>query len=132
LRLFPGKLRSRWFGPYTVSQVFPHGALEVSKEDGTTFKVNGQRAKHYEEGMLQVSYVTRLSDWKLFPGSFLLPSHTYFTYFCLVNFFLHWGPCLLLVWGREYFVNIMWIFFLTLPSILADGKFSGLFWLSYA
>jgi hypothetical protein len=62
LRLFPGKLRSRWFGPYTVSQVFPHGALEVSKEDGTTFKVNGQRAKHYEEGLLQVSYVTRLSD----------------------------------------------------------------------
>jgi hypothetical protein len=62
LRLFPGKLRSRWFGPYTVTQVFPYGALEVSQEDGTTFKVNGQRAKHYEEGLLQVSYVTRLSD----------------------------------------------------------------------
>ncbi|CAJ2679650.1 unnamed protein product [Trifolium pratense] len=62
LRLFPGKLRSRWFGPYTVTQVFPHGALEVSREDGTTFKVNGQRAKHYEEGLLQVSYATLLSD----------------------------------------------------------------------
>jgi hypothetical protein len=31
--------------------------------------------------MLQVSYVTRLSDWKLFQGSFLLLSHTYIIYF---------------------------------------------------
>lgn len=62
LRLFPGKLRSRWFGPYTVVQVFPFGALEVAKDDGTTFKVNGQRAKHYEEGLLQASCVTHLID----------------------------------------------------------------------
>ncbi|CAJ2656800.1 unnamed protein product [Trifolium pratense] len=52
-RLFPRKLRSRWLVPYTVSQVFLHGALEASKEDGTTFIVNGQHAKHYEEGLLQ-------------------------------------------------------------------------------
>jgi hypothetical protein len=29
LRLFPSKLKSRWFGPCVVTQVFPHGALEV-------------------------------------------------------------------------------------------------------
>lgn len=62
LRLFPGKLRSRWYGPYTVTQVFPYGVLEVSHEDGTTFKVNGQRVKYFEEGLLQVSYVTALKD----------------------------------------------------------------------
>ncbi|PNX66281.1 hypothetical protein L195_g062986, partial [Trifolium pratense] len=35
-------LHSRWFRRYTVTGVLPHGALEVSKEDDTTFKVNGQ------------------------------------------------------------------------------------------
>ncbi|CAO2822820.1 unnamed protein product [Amaranthus hypochondriacus] len=46
LKLFPGKLRSRWSGPYTVTKVYPYGSLEVSGEGGV-FKVNGQRVKHY-------------------------------------------------------------------------------------
>ncbi|XP_059623060.1 uncharacterized protein LOC132266224 [Cornus florida] len=29
LNLFPGKLRSRWDGPYIVTTVFPHGAIEL-------------------------------------------------------------------------------------------------------
>ncbi|XP_062075251.1 uncharacterized protein LOC133779290, partial [Humulus lupulus] len=29
LHLFPGKLRSRWSGPYIVRIVFPHGAIEI-------------------------------------------------------------------------------------------------------
>ena len=29
LRLFPGKLRSRWSGPFKVIKVFPYGAVEV-------------------------------------------------------------------------------------------------------
>ena len=42
LRLFPGKLRSRWNGPYIVTQVFPHGAIEIQNpKNGETFKVNG-------------------------------------------------------------------------------------------
>ena len=49
LRLFPGKLRSRWSGPFTVSRVFPHGAIEVTCES-RTFKVNGQRLKRYQAG----------------------------------------------------------------------------------
>jgi hypothetical protein len=49
LRLFPGKLRSRWSGPFTVSRVFPHGAIEITCES-RTFKVNGQRLKHYQAG----------------------------------------------------------------------------------
>ena len=48
LKLFPGKLKSRWSGPFVVHQVFPHGAVEIAAEDsGRTFKVNGQRLKHY-------------------------------------------------------------------------------------
>ncbi|MDF3573277.1 hypothetical protein, partial [Enterobacter cloacae] len=52
LRLFPGKLRSRWDGPYTVTNVFSHGAIEISNpRNGSTFTVNGQRLKPYIEGL---------------------------------------------------------------------------------
>ncbi|KAI3725393.1 hypothetical protein L1987_65181 [Smallanthus sonchifolius] len=34
LRLFPGKLKSRWTGPYTVKEVFPYGTVEIEHEDG--------------------------------------------------------------------------------------------------
>nr|XP_009771748.1 PREDICTED: uncharacterized protein LOC104222236 [Nicotiana sylvestris] len=48
LRLFPGKLRSRWSGPFRVVQLFLSGAVEIELEDGTNkFIVNGQRLKHY-------------------------------------------------------------------------------------
>ena len=49
LRLFPGKLRTRWYGPYTIKEVFRHGAIELWDKEGGSFKVNGQRVKHYEE-----------------------------------------------------------------------------------
>ena len=52
LRLFPGKLRSRWDGPFIVTQVFPHGAIELKNpKQGNTFKVNGQRLKPYIDGI---------------------------------------------------------------------------------
>ncbi|KAI3795443.1 hypothetical protein L1987_38098 [Smallanthus sonchifolius] len=47
LRLFPGKLKSRWTGPYTVKEVFPYGSVEIEHEDGRIFKVNGNRLKPY-------------------------------------------------------------------------------------
>ncbi|XP_073051249.1 uncharacterized protein [Primulina eburnea] len=47
LRLFPGKLKSRWSGPFTVEKVYPHGAIELKCKNDETFKVNGQRVKHY-------------------------------------------------------------------------------------
>jgi len=50
LRLFPGKLRSRWSGPFQVTQVLPHGAIEIHNLTKGTFKVNGQRLKPYMEG----------------------------------------------------------------------------------
>ena len=30
LKLFPGKLKSRWSGPFTVTKIFSHGEAEVS------------------------------------------------------------------------------------------------------
>ncbi|XP_073061863.1 uncharacterized protein [Primulina eburnea] len=47
LSLFPGKLKSRWSGPFTMETVYPHGAIDLKCNNGKTFKVNGQRVKHY-------------------------------------------------------------------------------------
>ncbi|XP_073137226.1 uncharacterized protein [Henckelia pumila] len=47
-----GKLRSRWIGPFVITNVFSHGAVEIkSLETSKIFKVNGQRLKHYFEGV---------------------------------------------------------------------------------
>nr|GEW72012.1 hypothetical protein [Tanacetum cinerariifolium] len=47
LKIFSGKLKSRWSGPFTISQVYPYGTVELSQPDGPKFKVNGHRFKHY-------------------------------------------------------------------------------------
>ena len=52
LRLFPGKLRSRWSGPYTVIVVTPFGVVTPRTNLGNEFKVNGRRLKHYLGGIL--------------------------------------------------------------------------------
>ncbi|KAM2498830.1 hypothetical protein PS1_041052 [Malus domestica] len=50
LRLFPGKLRSKWVGPFIVTNVFPHGAVQIkSARTQQEFKVNGHRLKPYYE-----------------------------------------------------------------------------------
>jgi len=51
LKLFPGKLRSRWIGPFVVSNVFSYGAVEItSLETNKVLKVNGHRLKPFYEG----------------------------------------------------------------------------------
>ena len=47
LKLFPGKLRSRWSGPFKIVKVHSYGAIEISTNDGKIFKVNGHRLKPY-------------------------------------------------------------------------------------
>nr|GEX40827.1 reverse transcriptase domain-containing protein [Tanacetum cinerariifolium] len=46
-KIFSGKLKSRWSGPFTISQVYPYGTVELSQPNGPNFKVNGHRLKHY-------------------------------------------------------------------------------------
>ena len=63
LKLFPGKLRSRWPGPFEVTKVFPFGAIKVTHPTKGTSKVNSQRLKPYVDrkyDKLKVS--TLLSD----------------------------------------------------------------------
>ncbi|XP_059590470.1 uncharacterized protein LOC132253093 [Vitis vinifera] len=50
LHIFPGKLKSRWNGPYVVKEVFPYGTVTIQNpRTGNEFKVNGQRLKHFIE-----------------------------------------------------------------------------------
>ncbi|XP_010550284.1 PREDICTED: uncharacterized protein LOC104821179 [Tarenaya hassleriana] len=50
LRLFPGKLKSRWSGPFKVKRVTTHGAIELDDGKGSSFLVNAQRIKLYNSG----------------------------------------------------------------------------------
>ncbi|GKG17061.1 hypothetical protein Tco_0362018 [Tanacetum coccineum] len=46
LKLFPGKLKSKWTGPYLVKDVTPYGAFVIQDlKGGEPFKVNGNRLK---------------------------------------------------------------------------------------
>ncbi|CAA7027439.1 unnamed protein product [Microthlaspi erraticum] len=47
LKLFPGKLKSRWSGPFVIKEVRPYGAFELWDKSGGHFVVNGQRLKPY-------------------------------------------------------------------------------------
>nr|GEZ78457.1 reverse transcriptase domain-containing protein [Tanacetum cinerariifolium] len=47
LKIFSGKLKSRWSGPFTIFHVYPYGTVNLSQPNGPNFKVNGHRLKHY-------------------------------------------------------------------------------------
>lgn len=47
LHLFPGKHKSNLIGPFLITEVFPHGAIEVENKEGAKFTVNGQRIRTY-------------------------------------------------------------------------------------
>nr|GFA01486.1 reverse transcriptase domain-containing protein [Tanacetum cinerariifolium] len=50
LKIFSGKLKTRWSGPFTITRVFPYATIELTQPDGLNFKVNGHRVKHYFGG----------------------------------------------------------------------------------
>ena len=64
LKLFPGKLKSKWSGPFTITQVFTFGAVELQAEDNHIFKVNGSLLKHFYEGQNNggIATIMDLSD----------------------------------------------------------------------
>ncbi|GJR10012.1 putative nucleotidyltransferase, ribonuclease H [Tanacetum coccineum] len=53
LRLFPRKLKSRWYGPFSVSTDLKNSAIELYDEDGNEFIVNKQRVKPYQKDVLE-------------------------------------------------------------------------------
>ncbi|RDY07554.1 gag-pol, partial [Mucuna pruriens] len=50
LKLIAGKLRSKWEGPFVITNVFPYGAVELKDEHtNSTFQVNGHKIKLFHE-----------------------------------------------------------------------------------
>ncbi|XP_070005774.1 uncharacterized protein [Nicotiana sylvestris] len=47
IRLFPGKLKSKWSGHFEVANVTPFGALDLKTKNDDVFRVNGHQVKHY-------------------------------------------------------------------------------------
>nr|GEY39855.1 reverse transcriptase domain-containing protein [Tanacetum cinerariifolium] len=61
LKIFTGKLKSHWSGPFTISEIYPYGTAKLIHPDGCNFKVNCHRLKHYHGGdppPLEISDVT--------------------------------------------------------------------------
>nr|GFA97756.1 reverse transcriptase domain-containing protein [Tanacetum cinerariifolium] len=50
LKIFSGKLKSRWSGPFTLFEIYPYGTAKLIHPDGYNFKVNCHRLKHYHGG----------------------------------------------------------------------------------
>ncbi|GJV19641.1 reverse transcriptase domain-containing protein [Tanacetum coccineum] len=50
LKIFSGKLKSCWSEPFTITKVYPYGTAKLSHADGSNFKVNCHRLKHYDGG----------------------------------------------------------------------------------
>nr|GEX27017.1 reverse transcriptase domain-containing protein [Tanacetum cinerariifolium] len=50
LKIFSGKLKSCWSGPFTISKIYPYRTAKLVHPDGCNFKVNCHRHKHYDGG----------------------------------------------------------------------------------
>ncbi|GKC03467.1 reverse transcriptase domain-containing protein [Tanacetum coccineum] len=64
LKIFSGKLKTRWTEPFTVAQVFPYGTIELSQADGPNFKI----APDFKDSCAR-GFVHRYSSFN--------PSHAY-------------------------------------------------------
>ncbi|RDY03419.1 hypothetical protein CR513_12998, partial [Mucuna pruriens] len=51
LKLIVGKLCSKWYGPFVITNFFPYGVVEFKDENtNSTFQVNGHQIKLFHEG----------------------------------------------------------------------------------
>ncbi|GKA15721.1 reverse transcriptase domain-containing protein [Tanacetum coccineum] len=65
LKIFLGKLKTRWTRPFTVAQVFPYGTIELSQINGPNFKVNEHRLKYYFGGDIPQMVVPDLQTFPI-------------------------------------------------------------------
>ncbi|GJZ48170.1 reverse transcriptase domain-containing protein [Tanacetum coccineum] len=100
LKIFSGKLKSCWFGPFTVAEVFPYGTVELSQPDDPNFKVNRHQIKHYYggdipamdvPGLFEVVLASISDSYRLwFSGSRTFGLVPWFLLWC----YLFGSPCL--------------------------------------
>ncbi|GKE97865.1 reverse transcriptase domain-containing protein [Tanacetum coccineum] len=55
----------RWSRPYTVTQGFPYGIVELSQNSRPNFKVNGHHLKHYFGGDIPTEVVPDLQTFPM-------------------------------------------------------------------
>ncbi|XP_016185498.1 uncharacterized protein LOC107627155 [Arachis ipaensis] len=61
LKLFLGKLKSQWSGPFVITRVSPYGHVKLQEDNSDRrFTVNGQRLKHYLGGEIDRQRSTHL------------------------------------------------------------------------
>nr|GEU59711.1 reverse transcriptase domain-containing protein [Tanacetum cinerariifolium] len=65
LKIFSGKLKTRWSVPFTITQVFSYGTIKLSQSNGPNFKVNGHRVKHYFRGDIPSNVVPDLHTFPM-------------------------------------------------------------------
>nr|GEX94471.1 hypothetical protein [Tanacetum cinerariifolium] len=65
LKIFSKKLKTRWSCPFTITQVFSYGTVELSQPNGPNFKVNGHRVKHYFRGDIPSKVVLDLHTFPM-------------------------------------------------------------------
>ncbi|WMV55333.1 hypothetical protein MTR67_048718 [Solanum verrucosum] len=70
LRLFLGKLKSKWTGPFLLTKVLPHGAVELEKSEGTRGEKQNLQKKVWCRGLRTLSTVRSTDrEWcPLIPG----------------------------------------------------------------
>ena len=67
-----GKLRSKWIGPFVVTNVFPYGTVEIKSEfTDKGFKFNGHRLKPFPTNPSSVDVV--VEETSLLHHTSLLP-----------------------------------------------------------
>nr|GEV93612.1 reverse transcriptase domain-containing protein [Tanacetum cinerariifolium] len=65
-KIFSGKIKTRWSSPFTITQVFSYGTVELSQPNGPNFKVNGHRVKHYFGVFIKSSVIwEKVHDFQL-------------------------------------------------------------------
>ncbi|KAL4282844.1 hypothetical protein GQ457_16G021330 [Hibiscus cannabinus] len=79
LKLFPGKLKSRWSGPFIITHVSPHGAITIkSPQDDNEFKIryfedDDAKARHQtlkgRQTLAEKGFVFKGTSTKGFPPS---------------------------------------------------------------
>nr|GEV01216.1 retrovirus-related Pol polyprotein from transposon 17.6 [Tanacetum cinerariifolium] len=64
LKIFSGKLKTRWSGPFTITEVYPYGTDKLAHADRSNFKVNCHHLKHYYGGDVPPM---EIPDFQTFP-----------------------------------------------------------------
>nr|GEV18383.1 reverse transcriptase domain-containing protein [Tanacetum cinerariifolium] len=64
LKIFSGKLKSCWSGPFIISKIYPYGTTKLVHSDGSNFKVNCHNLKHYHGGNIPP---VEIPDFQMFP-----------------------------------------------------------------